>query len=71
LNNFRSGLPHDTSNDFLLGSVAQPLDDDSIQALAAWIGSLNPAKCFSRLHNFTAVHPGSARTDSFAVEDRK
>jgi cytochrome c553 len=46
LTNFRSGLPHDTSNDFIMASVAQTLDDDSIQALAAWIGSLTPTKSF-------------------------
>ncbi len=44
LTNFRQGLPHDTSNDFIMGGVAQTLDDDSIQALAAWIGSLPPPK---------------------------
>jgi cytochrome c553 len=44
LTNFRSGLPHDTSNDFIMAGVAQTLDDDSIQALAAWISSLTPTK---------------------------
>jgi cytochrome c553 len=44
LTHFRAGLPHDTSNDFIMGGVAQTLDDDSIQALAAWIGSLPPPK---------------------------
>jgi len=43
LTNFRAGLPHDTSNDFIMGRVAQTLDDDSIQALAAWISSLGGA----------------------------
>ena len=42
LTNFRKGLPHDTSNDFIMAGVAQTLDDDSIQALAAWISSLMP-----------------------------
>ena len=44
LTNFRAGLPHDTSNDFIMGSVAHGLDDDAIQALAAWVSSLNSAK---------------------------
>ena len=44
LTNFRAGLPHDTSNDFIMTGVAQTLDDDSIQALAAWISSLTPTK---------------------------
>jgi cytochrome c553 len=44
LTNYRAGLPHDTSNDFIMAGVAQTLDDDSIQALAAWISSLTPAK---------------------------
>jgi cytochrome c553 len=42
LTNFRAGLPHDTSNDFIMAGVAHALDDDSIQALAAWISSLTP-----------------------------
>jgi len=44
LTNFRAALPHDTSNDFIMAGVAQTLDDDSIQALAAWISSLTPTK---------------------------
>ena len=44
LTNFRAGLPHDTSNDFIMAGVAQNLDDDAIQALAAWISSLTPTK---------------------------
>ena len=44
LTNFRAGLPHDTSNDFIMAGVAQTLDDDSIQALAAWLSSLAPTK---------------------------
>jgi cytochrome c553 len=44
LTNFRAGLPHDTSNDFIMSGVAQTLDDDSIQAIAAWISSLTPTK---------------------------
>ncbi len=42
LTNFRKGLPSDSSNDFIMGGVAQTLDDDAIQALAAWISSLTP-----------------------------
>jgi cytochrome c553 len=44
LTNFREGLPHDTSNDFIMAGVAHTLDDESIQALAAWISSLTPTK---------------------------
>jgi cytochrome c553 len=44
LTNFRKGLPNDTSNDFIMAGVAQTLDDDSIQALAAWLNSLTPTK---------------------------
>jgi cytochrome c553 len=36
-------LPHDTTNDFIVGGVAQTLDDESIQAIAAWLSSLTPA----------------------------
>ena len=42
LTSFRKGLPHDTTNDFIMTSVAQTLDDDSIQAIAAWLSSLTP-----------------------------
>jgi cytochrome c553 len=44
LTNFRAGLPHDTSNDFIMAGVARTLDDDSIQAIAAWISSLTPTR---------------------------
>ncbi len=44
LTNYREGLPHDSSNDFIMAGVAHTLDDASIQALAAWISSLTPAK---------------------------
>jgi cytochrome c553 len=44
LTHFREGLPHDTSNDFIMAGVAQTLDDDSIQAIAAWLSSLTPTK---------------------------
>jgi cytochrome c553 len=44
LTSFRGGLPHDSSNDFIMAGVAQTLDDDAIQALAAWLSSLTPTK---------------------------
>jgi cytochrome c553 len=44
LTNYRAGLPHDTSNDFIMAGVAQTLDDDAIQAIAAWISSLTPIR---------------------------
>ena len=44
LTNFRMGLPHDTTSDFIMSNVARTLDDDSLQALAAWLSSLPPAK---------------------------
>jgi cytochrome c553 len=44
LTSFRQDLPHDTSSDFIMSNVAHTLDDDSLQALAAWLGSLAPAK---------------------------
>lgn len=44
LTSFREGLPHDSTNDFIMAGVAQTLDDDSIQAIAAWISSLTPAR---------------------------
>jgi cytochrome c553 len=43
LTSFRKNLPHDTTNDFIMGGVAQTLDDESIQAIAAWLSSLTPA----------------------------
>lgn len=42
LNNFRMNQPHDTTSDFIMSNVAHNLDDDSIQALAAWLSSLAP-----------------------------
>jgi cytochrome c553 len=42
LTSFHKNLPHDTTNDFIMGGVAQTLDDESIQAIAAWLGSLTP-----------------------------
>jgi cytochrome c553 len=44
LTNFRTGLPHDTTSDFTMSNVARTLDDDSLQAIAAWLSSLPPAK---------------------------
>jgi len=44
LTNFRMGLPHDTTSDFIMSNVARTLDDDSLQAIAAWLNSLPPAK---------------------------
>jgi cytochrome c553 len=44
LTNFHKQLPHDTTNDFIMGSVAQTLDDESIQAIAAWLSSLPPTR---------------------------
>jgi cytochrome c553 len=40
LTSFHKKLPHDTTNDFIMGGVAQTLDDESIQAMAAWLSSL-------------------------------
>ena len=42
LTSFHKHLPRDTTNDFIMGSVAQTLDDDSIQAIATWLSSLTP-----------------------------
>jgi cytochrome c553 len=42
LTNFRAGSPHDTSNALIMGDVAHNLDDGSIQAVAAWLSSLQP-----------------------------
>jgi cytochrome c553 len=44
LTSFRQGLPHDSSNDLIMSGVARTLDDDAIQAIAAWLSSLTPAK---------------------------
>jgi cytochrome c553 len=43
LTNFHNSLPHDTTNDFIMGGVARTLDTDSIEAVAAWLSSLTPA----------------------------
>jgi cytochrome c553 len=42
LTSFHKNLPRDTTNDFIMGGVAQTLDDESIQAIAAWLSSLTP-----------------------------
>jgi cytochrome c553 len=44
LTSFHKSLPHDTTNDFIMGGVARTLDDDSIQAIAAWLSSLTPSR---------------------------
>ena len=44
LTSFHKNLPHDTTNDFIMGGVAGTLDEQSIQAIAAWLSSLAPAK---------------------------
>jgi cytochrome c553 len=42
LTSFHNNLPHDTTNDFIMGAVARTLDTDSIDAIAAWLSSLTP-----------------------------
>jgi cytochrome c553 len=44
LTSFHNNLPHDTTNDFIMGDVARTLDNDSIQAIAAWLASLTPSR---------------------------
>jgi len=44
LTSFHNNLPHDTTNDFIMSGVARTLDNDSIQAIAAWLGSLTPLR---------------------------
>ena len=44
LTGFHKDLPDDTTNDFIMGGVAQTLDEESIQAIAAWLGSLTPER---------------------------
>jgi cytochrome c553 len=44
LTSFHKQQPHDTTNDFIMGGVAQTLDDESIQAIAAWLSSLTPVR---------------------------
>jgi len=43
LTSFHNDLPHDSTNDFIMSGVAHTLDDDSIQAIAAWLSSLAPS----------------------------
>jgi cytochrome c553 len=44
LTSFHNNLPHDTTNDFIMGDVARTLDNDSIEAIAAWLSSLAPSR---------------------------
>jgi cytochrome c553 len=44
LTSFHKHQPHDTTNDFIMGGVAQTLDEESIQAITAWLSSLTPAR---------------------------
>jgi cytochrome c553 len=44
LTSFHKRLPHDTTSDFIMGGVAQTLDDESIQAIATWLSSLTPSR---------------------------
>jgi cytochrome c553 len=44
LTHFRDGQPSDTTNAFIMHGVAETLDDDSIQAISSWLGSLVPRK---------------------------
>jgi cytochrome c553 len=44
LTSFHKNLPDDTTNDFIMGGVAQTLDEESIQAIAAWLSSLTPER---------------------------
>jgi cytochrome c553 len=43
LKDYRDAKLADSSNDFIMRGVAHTLDDESIAALAAWLGSLPPA----------------------------
>lgn len=42
LTQFRDATAQRTTNAFIMHSVARTLDDESIQALAGWIGALPP-----------------------------
>ena len=44
LTSFHKSQPHDTTNDFIMGGVAQTLDEESILAIAAWLSSLTPTR---------------------------
>ena len=40
---YRDGKMHDATTDFVMHGIGERLDDDSIQALSAWLSSLPPA----------------------------
>jgi cytochrome c553 len=42
LTSFHAKLPHDTTNDYIMGDVAVTLDSDAVQDVAAWLSSLAP-----------------------------
>jgi len=44
LMNYRAGHPADTSNAMIMLGVAHTLEDPAIEAVAAWLSSLDPAK---------------------------
>jgi len=44
LTSFKSQLPAETTSDFIMGGVAQTLDSEAIESLAAWLSALAPAK---------------------------
>jgi cytochrome c553 len=44
LTSFHKHLPHGSTSDFIMGNVAQTLDDESIQAIATWLSSLTPSR---------------------------
>jgi cytochrome c553 len=39
---YRGGTLRDSTTDFIMNGVAQTVDDDSVQAVAAWLSSLAP-----------------------------
>ena len=41
---YRDGKMHDATTDFMMRGIGERLDDDSIQALSAWLSSLPPAE---------------------------
>ncbi|MBS0584006.1 MAG: c-type cytochrome [Proteobacteria bacterium] len=42
LSNYRAGWPYRASGDYIMAGVARTLDDESIQAVAAWLAALPP-----------------------------
>jgi cytochrome c553 len=44
LTSFHKHRPDDSTNDFIMGGVAQTLDEESMQAIAAWLSSLTPER---------------------------